>query len=188
MKWLDSLLGRATPPPPKLERLFALSTAYVTLAARLGYSSGGKAGIVFRSADAAGFQGLQQELEDLLQLSAAEMESRCLLQKDDYGFLWMVVEDEQVEDQIATVHLVSSTLTDQGYGSSLLAAVFRFEQANQPIYWVYNYKRGSFYPFVPLPNQQRDNAKEFRLKALMEKELPLETQLELWYPLWGLPV
>ena len=36
----------------------------------------------------------------------------------------------------------------------------------QPLYWIYNYKRGSFYPFVPAGGaQQRDTERELVLKA-----------------------
>jgi hypothetical protein len=28
---------------------------------------------------------------------------------------------------------------------------------------------------------------EMRLKSLIEKELPIEKNLEKWYPLWGMP-
>ena len=42
---------------------------------------------------------------------------------------------------------------------------FRDEQG-KPLYWIYNYKRGAFYPFVPSGGeQQRDNERELRLKA-----------------------
>lgn len=185
---LDILLGRSAPPAPKLDALFALSTAYVTLVARLGMHVSGRAGIVFRPAEGSAFDALRGELEDLLKLSAAELNSRCTLQKDEYGFLWVVIEDEQLEDQVATVHLVSSTLSEHGYGPFLLAAAFRFAEAGQSIYWIYNYKRGRFYPFAPRQDQRRDNAKELRLKAILEGEIPIEPQLERWYPLWGLPV
>ena len=44
---------------------------------------------------------------------------------------------------------MSGELEAGGYGDRLLCAVFAFEENGKPIYWIYNYKRGSFYPFVP---------------------------------------
>jgi len=72
----------------------------------------------------------------------------------------------------------------------VLCAVFAFETARKaPAYWIYNYKRGAFYPFVPgAADQQRDNEQELRLKAQIGAELPLEPELERWFPLWGIPI
>ena len=59
----------------------------------------------------------------------------------------------------------------------------------KPAYWIYNYKRGSFYPFVPADGpQQRDSERELRLKAQIGADLPVEPELERWFPLWGIPI
>jgi hypothetical protein len=41
---------------------------------------------------------------------------------------------------------------------------------------------------VPLKDKQRDNAREFRIKAIMEKEMPVEKDVARWYPLWEMPL
>ena len=71
----------------------------------------------------------------------------------------------------------------------MLAAVFAFHDGSgKPVYWIYNYKRGAWYPFVPAPGeQQRDTERELRLKAQLGSELPIEPELERWFPLWGIP-
>ena len=87
--------------------------------------------------------------------------------------------------------MVSQTLIDEGYGEQLLAAVFRYNDTNgKPIYFIYNYKRGSFYPFVPRPDShshQRNNPDELRLATVMKRDLLMETELERWYAMWDLP-
>ena len=77
-----------------------------------------------------------------------------------------------------------------GYGERLLCAMFAFEdQSKRPLDWIYNYKRGAFYPFVPASgDEQRDTEREFVLKAQVGSELPLEQELERWFPLWGIPI
>jgi hypothetical protein len=88
------------------------------------------------------------------------------------------------------INAVSDALVVGGYGERILCAVFAFEDnRGRPLYWIYNYKRGTFYPFVPAPGeQQRDNESELRLKAQVGKELPIEQELERWFPLWGIPI
>jgi hypothetical protein len=67
--------------------------------------------------------------------------------------------------------------------------VFAFEDGqSRPLYFIYNYKRGSFYPFVPTGQQQRDNERELVLRAQAGNELPIEPELSRWFPLWGIPV
>ena len=62
-------------------------------------------------------------------------------------------------------------------------------RSKRPLYWIYNYKRGTFYPFVPAAgDQQRDNERELVLKAQIGTELPVEPELERWFPLWGIPI
>jgi hypothetical protein len=57
------------------------------------------------------------------------------------------------------------------------------------VYWIYNYKRGAFYPFAPAGGgEQRDNERELVLKAQLGKELPVEEELARWFPLWGIPI
>ena len=42
---------------------------------------------------------------------------------------------------------------------------------------------------MPAPGaQQRDSERELRLKAQISSELPIEPELERWFPLWGIPV
>ena len=67
--------------------------------------------------------------------------------------------------------------------------IFRFEGAKGPVYWIYAYKRGAFYPFVPKGSgQERDNATELELKAKLERELPIEPDLSRWYGMFDAPV
>jgi PspA associated protein B len=71
----------------------------------------------------------------------------------------------------------------------LLAAVFRFDGKDHPVYWIYGYKRGAFWPFVPKgEGRERDNPEELELKAKLEKELPIEPDLSRWLALFDAPV
>jgi hypothetical protein len=72
----------------------------------------------------------------------------------------------------------------------VLCAVFPFEdEKGNRVYWIYNYKRGAFYPFVPAEGEQkRDNERELKLKAQAGNELPIEPELERWFPLWDIPI
>ena len=88
------------------------------------------------------------------------------------------------------INAVCSALEGGGYGERVLCAVFAFEDSRKrPLYWIYNYKRGAFYPFAPAgAPEQRDNERELVLKAQLGKELPVEQELERWFPLWGIPI
>lgn len=189
MKWLEALFGQARVPKSRLEQLFALSTAGVTLETTLGLRPSGRAGLVFGAVESSFFKTAEQELEQLLRLALAETGTRYSRRADRYSFQWLVLEDEQLEDLVAAAHLVGQTLQGHGFGDRLLAAVFGFEGADgQRVFWIYNYKRASFYPFAPIGNEQRrNNALELRLSAVMRRELPIEPEQERWYPIWSSP-
>jgi hypothetical protein len=188
---LETLFGRTKPVKSKSEQLFAMATASITLQTKLDLQASGAAGIVFRPVDSSYFREAEQELDGLLKLSSKEESVQVESQTDRYGFRWIILHDQVFEDLVATIHMVSLTLTEKGFGEQLLAAVFRLNQADagdRPVYWVYNYKRGSFYPFVPQgATERRDNAAELHFASVMDGELPVEKAPEHWYPLWGIP-
>lgn len=188
---LDALFGRTKPVKSKSEQLFAMATASITLETKLDLQTGGAAGIVFRPVDSSYFRQAEDELRQLLELSSKESPIRARSETDNFGFRWIILTDEQFEDLVANLHMVSITLTEKGFGDQLLAAVFRTNQAdaaNRAVYWVYSYKRGTFYPFVPQGgDQRRDNAAELHFASVMDGELPIEKAPEQWFALWGIP-
>ena len=188
MKFLDAILGKSELPKPKLDRLFAISTASVTLEANLGLKPEGKAGICFKPLESSRYESARQEIEELLRYSCRETGTDYRLQKDEYNYLWVVLEDRDFEDLVTNVHLVSQTLIDHGFGEQLLCAIYRFSGEKGAVYWIYNFKAGAYYPFAPQTGEKRDNAQEFRLRSVMDEELPIEKDVEKWYPLWGMPL
>jgi hypothetical protein len=189
MGLLDVLLGRKRLKDSQGEKLFALPAATVTMQAELDLKPAGKAAVCFKPLSAGDFVRAENELQELLDIAAQETASRIRRKSDELGFEWLVVEDPDFEDLVTTVHLIGSELKTRGFGAQLLAAIFRFEQKGRPVYWIYGYKRGAFWPFVPGANErERDNAEELELKAKLEKELPIEKDLTKWLALYDAPI
>lgn len=190
MKWLNALFGKADVPKSRLEPLFALSTAQITIEAAFNLRSNGRAGLVFRTVESQYFTAAAQEIDQLLQIATRESGTEATRERDRLGFEWIVLRDEQIEDLVAAAHLIGETLQAHGFGDWLLAAAFGFARPNGggEIYLIYNYKRASFYPFAPTGDKSRDNALELRLGAVLQRELPVESDESRWYPLWGAPV
>jgi hypothetical protein len=184
----DVLFGRKKLKGPAQERLFALSTARVTLDTELGLKPAGAGGIVFKPLSAGEFVRAENDLQQVLDAVAGESGSRLERKSDDFGYEWIVVRDPDLEDQVATVHAVAQGLQEQGFGEQLLAAAFKFDGGKHPVYWIYGYKRGAFWPFVPTGEKERDNAEELELKAKLEKELPIEPDLSRWFGLFDAPL
>ena len=184
----DVLTGRRGLKKAKREALFALPSAAVTMEVELGLKPAGVAAVVFKPLSAGEFVRAENELQELLDVAARESSSRLERRSDDYGYEWLIVRDDQFEDLVTTVHLIASELAERGFSEQLLAAVFRFEGGKGPLYWIYGYKRGAFWPFVPTGERDRDNAEELELKAKLEKELPIEPDISMWFALFGLPI
>ena len=184
----DVLFGRKKLKGPARDRLFALTTAAVTLDVECGLKPAGAGAVVFKPLSAGDFARVEQDVEQLLQGVAAEAGSTIERKSDAYGFEWVIVRDPDLEDQVTGVYGVANGLTEQGFGGQLLAAAFRFDGGAHPVYWVYGIKTGTFWPFVPTGEQQRDNARELELKAKLEKELPVEHDLSKWFALFDAPI
>jgi hypothetical protein len=188
VSFLDALLGRAKPIKSSLDQLFGLSTAELTLETEFGLKTTGGAAISFRPVSTGQFAQLEAEIDALLKASTKDSPLSWRSFKDPYGYEWIILQAEEFANLVATVHMVSRELQDSGFGEQLLASVFQFRDSRRNVYWIYNYKRGAFYPFVPAGGQTRDNAFELRLSTIMRGELNIEQDLTKWYALWGIPL
>jgi hypothetical protein len=189
--FLDALLGgrgkRVKGAAP--DRLFAMTTAQVTLDTGLGLKHKGSAGIVFQPLETADFDGIVKETEELLRAGAEDTGTVVESSADEYGYRWLIFRDPDFEDLVVALNTISTQLQESGYGDRLLAAVFPFEDKGQTVYFIYNFKRGAYYPFIPAPGEQaRDSERELRLKAQVGAELPFEEDITRWFPLWEIPL
>lgn len=190
----DVLTGRHQVKGPAPDRLFAIATAYISLQAEHNIEPAGAAAIVFQSLATSEFETTLREMEELVVATGKDSGTTVSSQDDSYGYRWMVLrnpaQSPSVEDLAVGINAVSSSIETAGHGERLLCAVFSFKDAKGgPVYFIYNYKRGYWYPFVPAGGEQeRSTERELQLKAQMGSELPIEPELERWFPLWGIPI
>jgi hypothetical protein len=196
----DILTGRHTVQGPAPDRLFAISTAYIALQTEHQIDPAGRAAIVFQALATSEFESTLKEMEEVVTATGGESGTKVASQDDSYGYRWMVLNNPDgapsVEDLAVGINAVSSSIETAGHGERLLCAVFAFTDAQKRrVYFIYNYKRGYWYPFVPLGNSsdadhpdERSTERELQLKAQMASELPIEPELERWFPLWGIPI
>jgi hypothetical protein len=185
---LKSILGtkaeadatRAADP----EDLFGMSTAYVTMEADLGYAPTGDAALCFGDVDSTDFEDAKDEVQTILAAGQEETGTVAEFTDDGHGYRWVVLHDDDFEDLVTSIHFAADTLIERRYGSRLLAALFGFESDGQRVYWVYSFRRGSYYPFAPAGSNERDSAAEFKLESNLDGELSIESAKEYWYPLW----
>jgi hypothetical protein len=188
--FLDAILGgRKKLQTANADRLFAMATAQITLETSLGMKSRRSAAIVFQQIASADFRQLLADSEELVKSAASDTGTKLDQADDDYGYRWMVFHDDDFEDLVTAVNTVAGELQAGGYGDRILAAVFAWQDdAGREVDFIYNFKRGYFYPFVPKPGKERDNEYELRLKAQLQNDLPFEPELERWFPLWDAPL
>jgi hypothetical protein len=191
MGLFDVLRGKREIKKPAADRLFAMSTAYVKLELELEMKTTGKAAIVFQPLATSDFEGIVTDMEEVLKGTGEEMGTTVSSTDDEFGYRWMILNDDDMEDLVVGVNAVSTAIQGGGYGERLLCAVFAFaDAAGRRIFFIYNYKRGTWYPFVPDPaaDKQRLVERELQIKAQIGDELPLEPEIEHWFPLWGIPL
>jgi hypothetical protein len=161
----------------------------VTLDVECDLKPSGVGAVVFKPLSAGEFSQVDQDVEQLLQAVAAGSGSKLDRKTDSFGFEWVIVQDPDLEDQVTAVHAVADEFQARGFGAQLLGAAFRFGDASHPTYWIYGFKTGTFWPFVPTgQKQERDNARELELKAKLEPELPIEPDLSKWLGLFDAPI
>jgi len=191
MGLFDALTGRhKVAGTAKSDRLFAMSTAYVTLEAAHDIVTRGVAAIVFQPLATHDFAEIVADMEEVVRGTSADSGTTIESTDDAFGYRWMIVRDPDVEDLVVAINAVREALEAGGFGERVLAAVFAFEDVTKkPVYFIYNDKRGAWYPFVPAPgDQQRSMERELQIKAQIAGDLPIEPELERWFPLWGVPI
>src|SRR6202044_2797728 len=127
----------------------------------------GAAAIVFQALQTSEFEGVIKEMEEVVVATGGGNDTQGHTEDDQFGYRWMVLKDGSIEDLAVGINAVSGSIETAGHGERLLCAVFAFKDAKQaPVYFIYNYKRGCWYPFVPAPgDQQRSTERELQLKA-----------------------
>ncbi len=191
MGFLDTLLGRTKPVQPKLDDLFALPSAAVTLEAGAGFTPTGSGSVCFRPVEGRSFADVQKDVTELLDMSAGQEGGLPVeVSKDSYGFTWVVESrmSSETDALVTDLHAVNSALVDNGFGPQLLCTLVAFRDAEERrLALIYLFKRGTFYPFAPLSGEKRDNALELQVKGAIGADLKWEQDLSRWFPVWGAP-
>lgn len=186
MGWLDGILGRSTPPEADLDVLFSVPQAALSLEAG-GYAATGTGAVCFRDVDGVSDDRVVAEVQQVI---ATDATASVQVSDDGQGFRWLQVERAagDVNGLVTDLHAANSSLADAGFGSQLLCStiVFRTPEGG-PAALVYLFKQGTFYPFVPVPGQRRDNGAELQMRSFAEGDVPVEPRLERWLALWDAP-
>lgn len=192
MGLLDTILGRSKPVRPDLDQLFALPSAALTLQAGAGYTPTGLGSVCFAGVEGGGFARIRQDVQELLDADTGDDSHPVEFSQDSYGYTWLLA--RQAPGDAATLvndlHAVNTLLQDGGFGPQLLCSLISFRDTEQrSLALVYLYKRGSFYPFAPLPGtaEKRDNQRELQVRAIIGDDLRIESDLARWFPVWGAP-
>ncbi|AKH98561.1 PspA-associated protein PspAB [Halanaeroarchaeum sulfurireducens] len=161
--------------------LFQLSGASVTMEADLDLEPISVAGIGFSAMGSTDFRDAVRDVEAVL-----DGDGWASVHEDEHGYTWAVAEREDFESLVTDLYVAADTLADRGYSDRLLAAVFGFEPivGEGRAYWIYSFRRGSFYPFAPRSMRERDSALEVKLQSVLDDEMDVEEDTGYWYPLW----
>lgn len=191
MGLLDAILGRRKPARPDLDRLFAVPSAAVTLQAGAGFTPTGRGSVCFASVEGGAFSRVRDEIRELLDAGSAPGGAPVEFSQDPYGYTWLLTRHapDDLGGLVGDLHAVNTLLQEGGFGPQLLCSLTGFEREGTPLALVYLYKRGTFYPFAPVPGaaERRDNGLELQVRGLLENELRLESDLSRWFPVWGAP-
>ena len=194
MGLLDTILGRSKPVRPDLDQLFAVPSAALTLQAGTGFAPTGRGSVCFAGVEGGGFARLQEDVRELLDADTSRGGIPVEFSRDAYGYTWLLAHRPAADTAalVNDLHAVNTLLQDGGFGPHLLCSLIGFHHPDgRPLALVYLYKRGTFYPFAPVPDgpaaEKRDNQLELQARAVLGDDLRLEKDLARWFPVWGAP-
>ncbi|MET8539707.1 hypothetical protein ABZW03_03480 [Kitasatospora sp. NPDC004799] len=192
MGFLDALFGRSKPVRPDLDQLFGVPSAALTLEAGAGFTPTGLGSVCFAAVEGAAFVQVEQQVRALLDADTGRGGVPVEASRDAYGYSWLLARHrpEELPELVNDLHAVNSELEANGFGPQLLCSLVGFrDPRGRSLALVYLYKRGTFYPFAPVPGggEKRDSALELQVNALLGNDLRLEKDLGRWFPVWGAP-
>ncbi len=159
MGLLDAILGRSKPVRPDLDQLFAVPSAALTLQAATGFTPTGRGSVCFAGVEGGGFARLQEDVRELLDADTERGGIPVEFSRDAYGYTWLLATHpaDDTASLVNDLHAVNTLLQDGGFGPHLLCSLigFRHPADGRSLALVYLYKRGTFYPFAPLPATRR---------------------------------
>ncbi|MFD5432854.1 hypothetical protein ACIQOV_10295 [Kitasatospora sp. NPDC091257] len=189
---LDTLFGRTKPVKPDLDQLFGVPSAALTLEAGAGFTPTGLGSVCFAAVEGAAFVQVEQQVRALLDADTERGGVPVEASKDDYGYSWLLARHrpEELPELVNDLHAVNSELEANGFGPQLLCSLVGFrDPQGRSLALVYLYKRGTFYPFAPMPGggEKRNSPLELQVNAMLGNDLRLEKDLSRWFPVWGAP-
>ncbi|MBS43246.1 MAG: hypothetical protein CMH83_08820 [Nocardioides sp.] len=196
MGLLDSLLGRSKTRPARLDALFGVPSAALTLQTSAGWVPTGDGAVCYRAAAGPAFAQTQSDVVALLRSTGQAPAVR--VSDDGFGFTWLEVDHEPYDPTTGDLgslctdlHAVNTSLEEAGFGPALLCSVVPFQNAaGATLGLVYLYKQGTFYPFAPVGGageRRRDNLTELAVRDLLAQDLPVEQDTSRWLALWDAP-
>ncbi|WP_035806120.1 PspA-associated protein PspAB [Kitasatospora mediocidica] len=192
MGFLDALLGRSKPVRPDLDQLFGVPSAALTLEAAVGFKPTGLGSVCFAAVEGGAFGEVERQVRALLDADTANGGVPVEASQDEYGYSWLLARHlpEELPELVNDLHAVNSELEANGFGPQLLCSLVGFRnEAGQSLALVYLYKRGTFFPFAPMPGggERRNSPLELQVKAMLGNDLRVESDLSRWFPVWGAP-
>lgn len=200
MGFWDALRGQTRPKQARLDALFAVPSAAMSLEAALGLRPTGTGSVCFRAAEGGAAALTQADAAALVSVDGGPSTTSRL---DEYGFTWLTVHAGAAEEVglpadappavdtsglVTSLHAVNSALAAQGFGPGLLCSTVGFVDSggDNRTFIVYLYKQGTFYPFCPTGPTSRDELRERLVRDTVGGDLPIEPDTSRWMPLWGL--
>ena len=150
MGFLDILTGRRKLAGPAPDRLFAISTAYVTFETGLEITSRGTAAIVFQPLATADFSSIVRETEEVVRATASDSATTVENSTTATASAGWCCAAATSTDLVVGINAVSERAPGRRLRRAAAVLGVRLPRwAERALYWIYNYKRGFFYPFVP---------------------------------------
>ena len=185
MGFWDTMTGRTKPVAPKLDGLFALPPAVITLETAADFKMTGRGAICFRAAEGPAFA---QTLTDVVALLDDDDDPDVEVVTDQFGFTWLLARQEDMGALVTDLHAVTTSLEVQGFGHAVLCSLVSFADpvgtvpgAGLPI------QAGHVLPVRPHRTAASGTTSWSSRSVTCSADLPIEQDLSRWMALWGAP-
>ena len=100
-------------PVSDSDAVFSLSSAHITMETKLGLAFSGKSAICLKDVSGMQFEEMKNELARFFDINRTDLGLRYRMTTDSYGYLWIVLEGDKIEDMLAAVMAAGDTIEER---------------------------------------------------------------------------
>ena len=143
------------------------------------------------------FDDLKKNINSIISEGRASSKTRFNTVKDKFGYVWVLIEDDDFEELISTTYTIVNAVSQIVKSDTVIGSILKLDLDNSNLldvyqqvescYLIFNSDLLGYYPFVPL-NEDRLSSLELDIQDILKlSDLEAISDINKWYGVSDIP-